>query len=653
MQKKLFCFLMLIYNQNMLAATCLSQMVGSPFPTSVITDSISFSPCINNTIFFAGANLLSNNITVYTLNTQTGIVNPVSGSPFNAPDNPITVKFSPLINNSTLFAASSGYRQPIALYTVDTSTGSFSPITATTERRDHINDLVFSPIINNNLYLATADGFAKSVSVYSCNTSGLLTPVLGSPFKCDGYIVSVAYSPVINNNCFLAAINSFDNTYSLFSVNNDGTLNPVNGSPFKTGNGPSSIAFSPVIQNHLFAAITANYDNTLTLYSVDPDTGCFTQNAQWQFDQMSVPTYAAFTVIQNKLILAVTTLSSNVFFFSINTETGALVPLNNPMPTPDFSFPVAVALSPESLSKIYCATANFNVNSISLFQINGAPLLQNAQYDCSTGLVTVSGSQALSNSTITIFADGAAIGTCIADALGNFTGSSTAQLDATNHSITVTQTNNNCSSDYSNVLTIGSLNAPILVSSSLNQADDTISVQGSQAAPGALITIYADGTFILGTGTADESGNFSFNSSDPLPFGTHPITVAQTINNCVSLPSNSISVDPVAPSTPLSIITPQNGALLYNQEPVISGIASPNSAITVTITGSRAFTGNTRADQNGNWSLRVNTPLVQGTYRATVMALDGNDTTSLVTIEFSIALVSQLVQSIINKYSFS
>jgi len=547
------------------ASPCITELRNSPFLAGSTVDSVSFSPLINNKFFIAGANLSSNNITVYTLDTQTGIVNQVLGSPFDAPNSPLSITFSPLVNN-TLFAATSGMQQPIALYTVDTSTGIFTPVNNSTTTRRSVNDVVFSPLINNRFYLATADGFSQTISVYSCDQFGALTPAPGSPYTADGYMLSAAYSPVIDTRCFVAAINSFNNTVSVFGVNSDGSLTPVSNSPFNTGSGPSSISFSPVIQNKIFAAITASYDNTVTVYNVDPNTGNFSSGTVWQFDQASSPTSAAFTIWQNTLILAVATLPNNIFFFSITPDTGALQLINGPVQTSTGSFIASLALSPEFSGNAFCATANFNLNNISLFQIS------------------------------TVLA------------------------------------------------------APVLTTASLNSLDNTVFVQGTNALPNALITLFADSTNILGTGTADATGNFSFNSSSQLPVGTHPVSVSQTVNNCMSVQSNSISVDPVAPTMGVALIYPQNGSLVYTNQPRFTGHTIPFSTVTLYITGNTIFTNTTQADQIGNWSLRANTPLSAGTYTATITALDPNSITSTVTVQFSVALISSFAQTIINKY---
>ncbi|HEF4745780.1 TPA: hypothetical protein SAO08_005703, partial [Burkholderia multivorans] len=89
--------------------------------------------------------------------------------------------------------------------------------------------------------------------------------------------------------------------------------------------------------------------------------------------------------------------------------------------------------------------------------------------------------------------------------------------------------------------------------------DDTTPTLSGTAEAGSTINVY-DGTALLGTTTADASGNWTFTPATALGEGAHSLTVTATDSSGnVSVPSAAfnLTVDTTAPATPT--VNPTDG----------------------------------------------------------------------------------------------
>jgi len=155
----------------------------------------------------------------------------------------------------------------------------------------------------------------------------------------------------------------------------------------------------------------------------------------------------------------------------------------------------------------------------------------------------------------------------------------------------------------------------------------------------ATIRLYdTDGTTLLGSTTADGSGNWSITSS-PLADGSHTLTVKQTdIAGNASPASSSLTVridtlTPAAPATP-ALSTGSDGGIIGDfltniSTPVITGTAEANATIRLFDTDGTTLLGTTTADGSGNWSI-TSSLLADGSHSLTVKQTDlaGNMSTA-------------------------
>lgn len=271
-----------VYQTNMTTGAW-TPVTGSPFSTDTGPYGCAFSPLINGNLFAATSNFGSTTVSVYKVNTSTGVFTQVSGSPFSTGGSPLGVAFSPVVEGN-LFAAAANYAaKTVAIFSVNTVTGVFTPVSGSPYATDYFpNTVAFSPLIGGNLFVATSNGntvssSTLSITVYQVNTTtGVLTPVTGSPFTAGLWPHGIAFTPNLNGTVFAAVANNASNTVSVYQVNTAGAFVQVSGSPFATGSQPYNVSFSPVVGGNLYAAIPNNNATTASVYQVNTTTGAFT-----------------------------------------------------------------------------------------------------------------------------------------------------------------------------------------------------------------------------------------------------------------------------------------------------------------------------------------------------------------------------------------
>ena len=244
------------------------------------------------------------------------------------------------------------------------------------------------------------------------------------------------------------------------------------------------------------------------------------------------------------------------------------------------------------------------------------------------------------------------LGTTTADGSGNWSITASTMSEGT-HTLTVTASDvagNTSSASSSLAVTIdttapGTPSAPDLASgsdsgtsSTDNLTNDTTPTVTGTSAANAIITLYdTDGTTVLGSTTADGSGNWSVTSS-ALADGSHTLTVkaSDTAGNVSSASTSlAVTIDATAPATPsapdLAAGSDSGSSSTDNittaTTPVFTGTAAANVTVTLYDTDGTTVLGTTTSDGSGNWSITSST-LGDGTHTLTVKASDAAGNTS-------------------------
>jgi 6-phosphogluconolactonase (cycloisomerase 2 family) len=197
------------------------------------------------------ANSQSNNVTGYTLNSNTGVPTPLAGSPFPAGTNPSSVEVAPPaypnpFGGATLVIVTNAGSNNVSVYAIGGAGGltpvSGSPFPAGTAPS--------SSATGNALpltFLYVANSKSNDISGYSIDDStGVLTPLAGSPFAVGPDPSSVVVSA---GRVFLYVNSVGSNTLWVLQIGEfSGALAPVSGSPFPVGQSPSAVLYFQVPQ---------------------------------------------------------------------------------------------------------------------------------------------------------------------------------------------------------------------------------------------------------------------------------------------------------------------------------------------------------------------------------------------------------------------
>jgi RHS repeat-associated protein len=253
----------------------------------------------NFDIFFAGgslpgpigprfayvANSGSNSVSGFTIDSTTGVLTPVSGSPFPAGVGPRSVVVDP--SGRFAYVPNLGIPPPangsISAYTIDPTTGSLTPIFGSPfsiPTGTGANSLAIDPTDRFLYSILFAPNFG-AVAGFAINPgSGALTPVPGSPFAITSVISPITFDPAGK----FAYVQTFvsgspGNPAQVLGFMIDastGSLSPVPGSPFAAG---VSNGLFPITVDRIgkFAYVPNSASGDVSAFAIDSTSGTLTQ----------------------------------------------------------------------------------------------------------------------------------------------------------------------------------------------------------------------------------------------------------------------------------------------------------------------------------------------------------------------------------------
>jgi nucleoid-associated protein YgaU len=167
-------------------------------------------------------------------------------------------------------------------------------------------------------------------------------------------------------------------------------------------------------------------------------------------------------------------------------------------------------------------------------------------------------------------------------------------------------------------------------------------VLAGRAVPGATVTV-KDGGRVLGTATADAQGAFVLIPANPLPPGSHEITLSEALpggkiiegsqSASISLPGNGKpALAVVSGPNGSNVVTGQGpqpgqlgmGAVDYDAQghAMFSGTAPAGANVTVMLGGKTL--GTAKADSSGRWHVQAPVPAAPGMITLNATAPDGS-----------------------------
>ena len=260
----------------------------------------------------------NNGVAAFRLNSNTGALSEVLGSPYPTGISPTAIRVHP--SGKFVYVSNAG-ENTISLYTVG-STGALTEVTPRTTTGKQPADLIMDP--GGNLLFVT-NSADNTVSAYSITANtGALELTSGSPFQAAGF--TPLRGAITPSGKFLYVANSNSASVSGFAIDSSGGLTPVPHSPNAVGNGPNWVAVDPAGK---FLYVANLQDGTFSGFTIDGTTGQLTAMSGSPFgvantSTTTVPVSSAMVEASGKY-LYVTTLASgnNVYGYNIDATTGA------------------------------------------------------------------------------------------------------------------------------------------------------------------------------------------------------------------------------------------------------------------------------------------------------------------------------------------
>jgi 6-phosphogluconolactonase len=202
----------------------LTAVKGSPFaagtgPTAMAVDPTGKFAYAANTGTSSGGD-----ISAYTINSTTGALTAVKGSPFSAGVEPSGVAIDP----TGKFAYVSNYgANDVDAYSIDATTGALTAVKGSPFATGGEPEYV--AIDPKGKFAYVPDYESNAVSAYTIESDGALKPVKGSPFTAGSETAGATVNP---SGKFVYAPNYGAGNVSAFTIESSGALKPVKGSPF-------------------------------------------------------------------------------------------------------------------------------------------------------------------------------------------------------------------------------------------------------------------------------------------------------------------------------------------------------------------------------------------------------------------------------------
>jgi 6-phosphogluconolactonase (cycloisomerase 2 family) len=264
-----------------------------------------------------------------TIDHTTGLLTPIPGSPFPIQPTGATADMVVADPKGRFLYVGSEFTGSISEFQINSTTGALTEIAGspfTNPFNFFSADIMTVDSTSTYLYAGQGD-FTQGVIGFSIDqTSGALTELAGSPFPLN--VAQIHASPAGN---FLMGVQEIQDGNSgasdphiyVFSIDpTSGFPTPVAGSPFTTVSNPFDFAISP---NGKFVYVTGN-DATQTIspiegYSIDQTTGALTALTGSPFTTLPPATQCQFDQSGGLMFCAT---SAGLSAFSANPSTGAI-----------------------------------------------------------------------------------------------------------------------------------------------------------------------------------------------------------------------------------------------------------------------------------------------------------------------------------------
>jgi 6-phosphogluconolactonase (cycloisomerase 2 family) len=320
-----------------------------------------------------GSSTVASSISAYTINASSGRLTAISGSPFrDGAAGTFALANSVAVDPSGRFAYVANTAGSVAEYTINSSSGALAAIPGSPLTVGSTPTAVAVDPSGRFAYVTNGGSGSPFVSAYAINTStGALTQISGSPFTAAG-ANSVTVDP---SGQFVYVASGFavegSGNISAFTINpSTGALTAVAGSPFSSGvNGPGAVAVDP---SGRFAFVTAEnavpdsgemYE--MSSFAIDAATGGLT--FLFPSSNLGGATNSVAADPLGQFIYATQDVVGDLVAFSFNSTEGFFSnPLTTDVCIPD-ALPISITVDP---SGKFAYVANEGANDITACAID-------------------------------------------------------------------------------------------------------------------------------------------------------------------------------------------------------------------------------------------------------------------------------------------
>ena len=256
-------------------------------------------------------------------------------------------------------------------YSIDSTTGALTAVTGSPFSTGQFSVPAGLAATPNGSFLYTAD--ALQIDGYTIGSTGALSPISGSPFSSDGSVQAFVSSA----GFLYAAEDDPPGGVLAFSIGSTGTLTPIPGSPFLVP-GQTVLNSHPfgVVADFLgkFVFLSLNQTNQIAVFSVDQSTGILTSVPGSPFDAGALP---SFLIRTGNYLYAMNSGDQTISAYSVDPTSGVLTPVSGSPFTAGATG--GMAINPEG-TRLYAAApaagaiVGFTINSDgSLTPLDGSP----------------------------------------------------------------------------------------------------------------------------------------------------------------------------------------------------------------------------------------------------------------------------------------
>jgi 6-phosphogluconolactonase (cycloisomerase 2 family) len=288
----------------------------SPYATVGLQDG-------NNRYVFVG-NEGSNDVSAFTVNSITGALTAVPGSPFPAGTDPQALALLNYLNSGTyvLYVANAGSDNNVSAYNIDEGTGAlnllFGPGASTIATGKNPTSIAIGVEHNSVPFIYVANhGGSNDISAFDYD----LAPVPGSPFPAGGNPLSLAVGA---SGKFLYSANpdATNPSISGFSIDpTSGALSPLSGSPF-----PLPVShYMATDQTGAYLYVTAGAN--IVGYAIDATSGALTALPGFPVSA-GANAYSVSIDPTNRFLYVANHGAANIAGFRLDASSGALTPIS-------------------------------------------------------------------------------------------------------------------------------------------------------------------------------------------------------------------------------------------------------------------------------------------------------------------------------------